>query len=84
MDDWLLIYSDQEHNLRPWRRSSFVNRKLGAAAFFNQSDLLFNDMLQLQECQHPSVIIHPPKACTAIVDSNQEEPYQWVLISERP
>lgn len=60
LDDWLLIYSGQEHNLRLWRRFSFVNRKLGADAFFNQSDLLFNDMLQLRECQHPSVVIHRP------------------------
>lgn len=28
LDECLLIYSGQEHNLRHWRRSSFVNRKL--------------------------------------------------------
>lgn len=47
--------------------------------FFNQSDLLFNDMLQLQECQRPSVVILP-QAHSAIVDSNHEEPYQRVLV----
>lgn len=56
----LVDLSGREHNLCLWRRSSFVNRELGADAFFNQSDLLFNDMLQLQECQHPSVVIHLP------------------------
>lgn len=76
LDACLLIYSDQEHNLCLQRRSSFVNRALGADVFFNQSDLLFNDMLQLQECQYQSIVIHRP----ALVDSNHKERYQRVLV----
>lgn len=58
MDEWLLIYySDQKHNLRPWRTSSFVNTSAGADAFFNQIDLPFNDRLQLGECRRLSVTI---------------------------
>lgn len=49
--DWPLIYAAEEHSLGLWIRSCFVNRMLGADAFFNQSDLLFNDTLQLGECQ---------------------------------
>lgn len=67
----MLIYSGQEHNPCLWRRSSSVKRKLGADAFFNQSDLLFNDMLQLQECQCTSDVIHCPPT-SPYSDSGQQ------------